>query len=144
MAEIFLSARFGKLNDHLNLPTKWDSTSTQGRQLRYCIHHRSPRVGLTQRKNRTAKVPKVGCICIFRIVVELSVLRIRTKGELHVSGSERISVLRTRATPHREVMVPARQLPGARRADSAHLPTTPPARMRIDPNWMLAELRPRR
>jgi hypothetical protein len=60
---------------------------------------------LTQRRKRKAKVTKVVCICIFRILVELSVLRIGTKGELHVSGSERISVARTRATPHKDVMV---------------------------------------
>jgi hypothetical protein len=52
-----------------------------------------------------AKVAKVVCMCMFRILVELSVLRIGTKGELHVSGSESISVPRTRATPHKDVMV---------------------------------------
>jgi hypothetical protein len=42
-------------------------------------------------------------MCIFRIVVER--ITDGTNGELHVSGSERISVRRTHATPHKDVMV---------------------------------------
>jgi hypothetical protein len=60
---------------------------------------------MPQRKKRTAKVVKVVCICIFRIVVEMNVLRIGTKMELHISGSERISVPRASATQHKDVMV---------------------------------------